>query len=157
MMESCLQGEVLQTPVTSEALTLLQSRIEDDAQLLDSPSRRRLQKLANAAEKAFAKPALLLDKNRLLVDQNNESNCRRSTRSTVVGKVKVMSYEDIVEAQIKRDAKEAAAVKAKRGPNRKSSAPVVVQAKMARKSEVEVAEDEIEALGLGNYCSVLQL
>jgi len=156
-MESCPQGEVPQTPVTSETLTLLQSRIEDHAQLLDSPSRRRLQKPANAAEKAFAKRALLLDENRLLVDQNNESNCRRSTRSTVVGKAKVMSYEDIVEAQIKRDAKEAAAVKAKRGPKRKSFAPVVVQAKRARKSEVEVAEDEIEALGLGNYCSVLQL
>lgn len=68
-----------------------------------------------------------------------------------------MSYEDIVEAQIKRDAKEAAAVKAKRGPKRKSSAPVVVQAKRARKSAVEAAEEKIEALGLGNYCFVLQL
>ena len=45
--------------------------------------------------------------------QNNESNCRQSTRSTVVGKAKVMSYEDIVEAQAKRDAKEAAVVKGK--------------------------------------------
>ena len=59
--------------------------------------------------------------------------------------------------QIKRDAKEAAAVEAKRGPKRKSSAPVIVQAKRAQKSEVEVTEDEIKALGLGNYCSVLQL
>ena len=46
----------------------------------------------------------------------------------------------------------AAVVKGKRGPKRKSSAPVVAQAK---RSEVEVAEDEIEALGLGNYRSVL--
>jgi hypothetical protein len=49
----------------------------------------------------------------LSVMQNNESNCRQSTRSTVVGKAKVMSYEDIVEAQAKRDAKEAAVVKGK--------------------------------------------
>lgn len=39
-------------------------------------------------------------------EQNNESNCRQSTQSTVVGKVKVMGYEDIVEAQAKRDAKD---------------------------------------------------
>ena len=128
-MESYPQGEVLQTPVTSEALTLLQSRIKDDAQLLDSPSKHRLQKLANAAEKAFAERALLLDKNRLLFEQNNESNCRQSTRSTVVGKAKVISYEDIVEVQAKRDAKKAAVVKGKRGPKRKNSAPVVAQAK----------------------------
>ena len=49
----------------------------------------------------------------LSVMQNNESNCRQSTRSTVVGKAKVMNYEDIVEAQAKRDAKEAAMVKGK--------------------------------------------
>ena len=61
--------------------------------------------------KAFAERALLLNENRLLFEQNNESNCRQSTRSTVVGKAKVMSYEDIVEAQAKRDAKEAAVVK----------------------------------------------
>jgi hypothetical protein len=47
--------------------------------------------------------------------------------------------------------------KEKRGPKRKSSARVVAQAKRARKNEVEVAEDEIEAQGLGNYCSVFQL
>jgi hypothetical protein len=63
-VECCSQGEILQTPITSEALTLLQSRIEDDAQLLDSPSKLRLRKLANAAEKAFAERALLLDENR---------------------------------------------------------------------------------------------
>jgi hypothetical protein len=49
-----------------------------------------LQKLANAAEKAFAERALLLDENRLLFEQNNESNCCQSTRSTVVGKAKMM-------------------------------------------------------------------
>jgi DDE superfamily endonuclease len=78
-VESCPQSEVLQTPVTAEALTLLQSRIEDDAQLLDSPSKLRLRKLANAAEKAFAERALLLDENRVLFEQNNESNIRQST------------------------------------------------------------------------------
>ena len=62
----------------------------------------------------------------------------------------------MVEAQAKRDAKEVV-VKGKRGPKRKSSTPLEAEAKRTRKSEVEVAEDEIKALGLGNYCSVLQL
>jgi hypothetical protein len=75
-VESCVQSEVLQTPVTADALTLLQSRIEDDAQLFDSPSELRLQKIANTAEKALAERTLLLDENRVLFEQSNESNIR---------------------------------------------------------------------------------
>jgi hypothetical protein len=75
----------------------------------------------------------------------------------VVGKAKVMSYEDILEAQARRDMKEATVVKGKRGRKRKSSASVVANTKKPRKSEVEVAKDEIEALGLGDYCSVLKI
>src|SRR2546421_2770419 len=40
--------------------------------------------------------------------QNDEAKHRRSTKSTVVGKAKVMSYEDIEEARGKRAANEAA-------------------------------------------------
>ena len=75
----------------------------------------------------------------------------------VVGKAKVMSYEDIVKAKEERAAKEAAAATGKRGRKRKSTAPAGTKAKRARRSEVEVAEDEIAAGGMGNYCSVLQL
>lgn len=53
------------------------------------------------------------------------------------------------------DPTETAVVKGKRGPKRKSSAPMLVEAKLARKSEVEVARDEIEAQDLGNYCAIL--
>ena len=76
-------------------------------QILDGPSKFRLEKLANAAEKAFADRAILFDKNCLTFQQNNEATSRQLTRSTVVGKAKVMSYDDIVKAQVKRDAKEA--------------------------------------------------
>jgi hypothetical protein len=155
-MEAC-QPQVLQTPVTAEALTSLRSLIEQGSHMLDESSRHYVQKLANAAERAFADRALLLDENLNLFKRNNERECRQLTRSTVVGKAKVMSYEDIVEAQAKRDAKEAAVVKGKRGRKRKASAPEVVQAKRVRKSELEVAEEEIEALEFGNQCSVLQL
>jgi len=113
---------VPQTPVTAEALSSLLGQIKCDDQFSDEPSKRRLQKLANAAEKPFAERNLLFNENRLLVEQNNESNSRRSIRSTMVGKAKVISYEDIGEAQAKRDAKEATVVKGKRGPKRESSA-----------------------------------
>jgi hypothetical protein len=147
--------EILQTPVTSEALTTLHTLVEQDAQRLDSLSRHRLQKLANAAQKSFAECALLLDENRLLFEQNNESNCRKSIRSTKVGEAKVMSYGDIVEAQAKRDVKEATAQNGKRGAKRKGRQPPQEPAKRIRKSEVEVAKGEIEAMGLGSYCTVL--
>jgi hypothetical protein len=39
----CLQGEVLQTPVTMEDVTALHNLIEQDAYTLDEASRRRLQ------------------------------------------------------------------------------------------------------------------
>ena len=75
-----------------------------------------------------------------------------------------MSCEDIVEARGKRAAKEAAkdaaAVKQGRGRKRKSPLAEVVKAKKGnkvRRSEVEVAQDEMAAGGLGDYCSVPQL
>jgi hypothetical protein len=44
----------------------------------------------------------------------------------------------------------------KRGRKRKN-APAGSKAKRARKSEVEIAEDEIAAEGMGNYYTVFQL
>lgn len=77
---------------------LLRSQVEQDAHALDARSKKRLQKLANAAQVSFAECALLLNENQLLFQQNNESKRRKLTKSTVVGKAKVMSYDDIVEA-----------------------------------------------------------
>jgi hypothetical protein len=48
-VESCPQGEILQTPVTAEALTSLRNLIQQNTHILDEPSKQRLQKLANAA------------------------------------------------------------------------------------------------------------
>ncbi|KAJ8096508.1 hypothetical protein POJ06DRAFT_287402 [Lipomyces tetrasporus] len=125
----------------------------EDAHTLDETSKLRLQKLANAAQVSFADCALLLDENRLLFQQNNESKCRKSTKLTILGKAKVMSYEDIVEAQAKRAAKEAAkdaaAVKGKRGRKRESPAPA--GAKAQRRMRLSQEGWEID------YCSVLQL
>ena len=61
---------------------------------LDDSSKLHIQKLANAAEHAFADRAILLDENSLLFEQNNEKATRKSIRATVVGSARVMSYED---------------------------------------------------------------
>lgn len=156
---SLSQDDILQTPVTTEALTLFRNQLEQDAHTLDESSRQCLQKVLNAAQESFAECALLRDENQLLFKQNDEAKRRRSTKSTVLGKAKVMSYEDLDEARGKRAAKEAAkaaAGPAKRGRKRKGSAPEAeAKATKARRSEVEVAEDEIAAAGLGDHCSVL--
>ncbi|KAJ6016491.1 hypothetical protein N7540_011082 [Penicillium herquei] len=85
------------TPNTSEEFALLRSEVEQDTQNLDGVCKRRLQTLSRAAEMVFAERALLLEENRILFEQNNEKTCRQSSSLTVVGHVKVMSYEDIVE------------------------------------------------------------
>ena len=64
-------------------------------------------KVANAAERAFTDFALL-DENLNMFKRSNERESRQSTQLTAVEKAKVMSYEDSVEAQAKRHAKEVA-------------------------------------------------
>lgn len=98
----------LQTPVTSEQLTSLRRIIEQKIHALDDQSRHCFRKLANAGERAMTARDLLFKENHDLFKQNNESNTRTSSNSTMVGKGKVMSYEDILEVQKKRDEKEAA-------------------------------------------------
>jgi hypothetical protein len=156
---SCSQDEVLRTPVTADALNTLRGLVERDTRALDDESKLRLEKLLNAAQISFAERALLEDDNQLLLKQNDEAKRRRSTKCTVLGKAKVMSYEDLEEARAKRAAKEVIATsKGKRGRKRKSPSAqgtVARKTKKARKSELEVAEDEIAAAGMKGHCSVL--
>jgi hypothetical protein len=80
--------------VTSEALTSLHNLIKQDAYAVDETSKqglqRHLQKFANAAQMSFAERALLQDQIRFLCRMNNEAKVRRSTKSVVLGKAKVM-------------------------------------------------------------------
>jgi hypothetical protein len=97
--------EVLESPVTlttlvtTDALLCLHNLIKQDTCGLNGPGRLRLerhiQKLASTAQMSFAKQTLLQAHNGLLINHNNESKVRRSTRSVVLGKAKVMSYEDL--------------------------------------------------------------
>ncbi|KAF5852433.1 hypothetical protein GGP41_007835 [Bipolaris sorokiniana] len=118
------------TPVNTEGLVSLHDLIKQDTSTLDEPSKqrlqRRVQKLASAAQISFAKQGLLQDHNRLLAKINGEAKVRRATRSVVLGKAKVMSYEDLEEARAKRAAKEKVVAergKAKRGRKREVAQP----------------------------------
>lgn len=126
------------TPVSAEAFTFLQDTIiKQDAQALDDVNKRRLerhlQKLAKAAQTSLARSALQEDQIRFLLKINDESKARRSTRSIVLGKAKVMSYEDLEEARAKRTEQEQGKfgkTKRTRGRKRKDGASKVGEAGM---------------------------
>jgi hypothetical protein len=83
---------------------------------------------------------------------------RTSIKATVVGTAKVLSYEDIVEAQQKRDIKEeeAVVVRGRRVSKRNEANPSQVLGKRSRSHEREKAIEEIRASGLEKYYSVLK-
>jgi hypothetical protein len=58
----------------------------------------------------------------MLTRMNNEAKVRRSTQSLILGKAKVMSFEDIKVARAARATKEVIKGKGKRGRKRKSTA-----------------------------------
>jgi hypothetical protein len=92
---------------------------------------RHLQKLTKAGQTSFAKSVLQQHQIRFLIKMNDESKVRRSTKSDILGKAKVMSYEDLEEARAKRAEKEAAKEakgKGKRGRKAKSAVPEVEEA-----------------------------
>ncbi|KAH8748016.1 hypothetical protein BGZ57DRAFT_776840, partial [Hyaloscypha finlandica] len=128
------------TPVSVGGLASLQNLIKQDAHTLNEASIQRLerhvQKLAHAAQISFAERALLHDQNQILTKMNNEAKVRRSTRSVVLGKAKVMSFEDIEVARAARAAKDVIKGKGKRGRKRKSAA--------LEADELEAAEPEPE-------------
>ncbi|TVY93491.1 hypothetical protein LAWI1_G001484 [Lachnellula willkommii] len=96
------------TPVSGEALASLLNMIKqvpDDE--TNKPHKEKLQeKVNNAAVRAFAKDSLQQDYIQFLLKMNDKSKPRRSTKSVVLGKAKIMSYEDLKEAQEKRAARE---------------------------------------------------
>jgi len=113
------------TPVTAEAFASLRDMIlERDAHAIDDAERRNLKryldKLTRAAQTSIAEGALLQEDNQFVRKMNNEAKIRRSAKSLVLGKAKVMSYEDLEAARLKRLQKEAdKASKSKRRRKRK--------------------------------------
>ncbi|KAF2629174.1 hypothetical protein BU25DRAFT_457401 [Macroventuria anomochaeta] len=79
--------------------------------------------MAKATRVAFAERSLLQDHNRFLSKINGEAKARRSTKSLVLSKAMVMTYEQLEESRAKRAADaEAAANKARRRRKHKGSA-----------------------------------
>ncbi|KAJ6016395.1 hypothetical protein N7540_010986 [Penicillium herquei] len=145
-----VSSNICHTPNTSDHFALLRSEVEQDTQNLDGVCKRRLQTLSRATEKVFAERALLLEENRILFEQNNEKTCRQSSGLTVVGHAKVMSYEDIVEAQKKRDI----TVTEQATWKKRSKAGGKL---LSRSEEKRKAEQEIQAWDMSDYCLVLDL
>ena len=90
-------------PVSTEAFISLQNLIiQRDAYTLDETSKqnlvRHLQKYTKAFQKSLAQSILQEDRIQFLTIINKEAKVRRSTKSLVLGKVKVMGYEALEEA-----------------------------------------------------------
>jgi hypothetical protein len=101
------QHDVVQTPVTpvsSEALASLLTQIKQDPHDETSTKRHQklVQKLANAAEISFAQQALDQDQIQLLSKVNDEAKTRLKTKSKILGKARVMTYEDIEAERARR-------------------------------------------------------
>lgn len=93
--ELILHNEILHTSVTCESLTYMQIMIKQRT-ALNSSHKHCFQKLTNATKKTFINCVILLDKNRLLFEQNNEKTTWLSIRLTVISTVKVITYNNII-------------------------------------------------------------
>ncbi|KAH8696511.1 hypothetical protein BGW36DRAFT_360338 [Talaromyces proteolyticus] len=88
------EGDTLITaPVTDDGFIVLRNQVEADARSLDRVFQNQLEKLNQAAKRAIAEQALLLDEDRLLFEQNTKKMTTQSTRSRIVGHAKAMNYE----------------------------------------------------------------
>lgn len=142
------------TPVTAEAFASLRDLIlERDAHALDDSRKqilqRHLQKLTKAAQTVVARGALQQEQIQFLRDINKEAQTRRSTKSLVLGKAKVMSYEDLEAARARRKEEGDKAAKKKPGRKRKGGA------KKTRMAEASQAMPQQAEMQPGNLISPL--
>ncbi|KAF2688993.1 hypothetical protein K458DRAFT_273005, partial [Lentithecium fluviatile CBS 122367] len=98
------------TPVSGEALTSLLDMIKHvpDDEASSQHKERLQQKVSKAAQTFLARNALLHSQNRFLTKINDESKARRAAKSTILGKAKVMTWEDLEKARAEHAVKEAA-------------------------------------------------
>jgi hypothetical protein len=111
-VESRLPYAALPTPTTSvssEGLTSLLGMITQMTNDDSSTQRkeRLQQKVSKAALTVFTKNALLRDQNRFLKGINNEGKARRSTKSKILGRARVITFEDLQIARAEDETKEA--------------------------------------------------
>ena len=157
-LQSCLVSPAVpRTPLTPRSLNTLRNKLDDCSRNFDDKSRFMIEKAINAAEKALADKALIDDEKQRLREQNNEKKARSTVKSTVVGKAKIMTYEDIVEAQEKHDERQASKSSSKAGT--RNSKPPQSPASLRKHSLVQEeknANHEIAVVGLSVFCSILR-
>jgi hypothetical protein len=129
-VEQCLEDELVQTPVTPVSTEGLASLLDQIREASHDEARKRqyqklVQKLGNAAQTSFSQQTLDQDHIQFLTEMNNEAKPRRSTKSAILGKARVMTFEDLKAARAKRDEKEAAkeAIKKAKSGRKSKSAP----------------------------------
>lgn len=88
----------------------------------------------------------LREENRVLFEQNNEKTIRKSERATVVGRARIMTYEDIAR---KRE-------EATWSLKRKQAESCGREKKRSRSDEAMSGREEIKAWGLEQFCCVLE-
>lgn len=94
--------------------------------------------------------SLLLKQNLDLFQQSNENKIRNHTKSTVVGKAKIMTSEDIALAKRKREEKEAA----REAKRRKKSASTSEMGHTLPHAEEKHLQEILRSMEA--YCSILQ-
>lgn len=109
--------------MTVEILTSLHNLIKQKLDELNKDRiQRHVQKLASVVKISFVKQTLFQNQNRFLFKINNEVKVRRSIRSVILKKTKMMSYENLEKTRAKRAVKKKViAGKRKRDHKRKSS------------------------------------
>jgi hypothetical protein len=143
------------TPVSAEAFLSLQNVILDhNARALDRVSKqsldRHVHKLTKAAQTSFARSALLQDQVKFLLRANNEAKLRRATASTVLGKAKEVSFEDLELERMKQAEKKAAEEGKKRTASARKRRKITSQAGMD--TGLESLGDTPDAAGAAEHC-----
>jgi hypothetical protein len=147
----------LRTPTSARSLETFQKQMEAGPGSSLVSHNALLEKAIKALGKSFADGALLREEIQGLLEQNSEKRSRNSLKRTVVGRGRIMSYEDIVEVRKQRVEKEAAkkGMQKPKGRRRRVDATRCEVASPLSK-EFYAAEAEIRTMDLGNYCGVLR-
>jgi hypothetical protein len=109
------QYEALPTPTTpksGEGLSQLLAMIEripkeSNDEASSQHKERFQQKVSHDAQTFVAKNALLRDQNRFLTKTNDESKPRRAAKSTILGRARVVTWEDFEKKRVENVEKEA--------------------------------------------------
>lgn len=134
----------LRTPTNTISFAALQSKLVEKFDHTASAD-PYLQKMLNAAQRAFAERELLREENETLVKQNNERNTRKHVKERKIGDAKIMTFEDIVEARRTWERAEAEKERKEAEKERKRAEKelkAIEQEKRKAEKEIKKAEKE---------------